>query len=119
MGFVFKGTGQTAALVVDEDEGNLVRVVVYRHGQDVGDDELGFTGTGHTGHQTVGTLHLFVEVQVEGGAVGGDTHRCRQGLGGVVFAPALQGIQMLHLTCFEHFQEGIGLGQGIGGGQGL
>ena len=112
-GLILKGTGQAAALVVDEQEGHLVGAEVDRHGQDVGDDELRLAGAGHAGHQAVGALTLFVQVQHEQLAVGAHAHRRSQAAGGVAVGPALEQVQVFHLAHAEHLQEGEGLGQAV------
>lgn len=74
-GGILKGAGQTAALVVDEDEGHFLRAEIQRQREDVGDDELTFAGAGHAGHQTVGAVEFFVEIQREQFSVCSHTHR--------------------------------------------
>ena len=110
---VIEGTGQASALIVDEHKGHLIGVIVHSHGQNIRDQEFTFAGAGHTGHQSVGSLELLVQVQLHQLAAGAYSHRGGQGLHGVAFAPPLHRVQILHPPHTEHFQKGHGFGQRI------
>ena len=109
---VVKCACQPAALVINENKGHFVRVVIDRHGENVGDNKLAFSGAGHAGHQAVGPLVFLVQVKGKGQAVGSDPHRRRQGEGGIIVLPPLQHIQVLHLPDAKHLQDGVGFGEG-------
>ena len=113
---ILKGVRQSAALVVDEDERHLIRAEIDRHREDVCDQKLRFSGTGHTGHQTVGPLPGLVEVQGKQPSVCADADGDGQGFHRVVLHPAAQRIQVLHPTGAEHLQKCHHIGQRIVGG---
>ena len=75
---IVESIGQATTLVVDQNKGDFMGVVVHRQGENVGDNKFGLAGAGHTGHQTVGALPLFVQIQHEDGAILTHTHRGSQ-----------------------------------------
>ena len=82
------------------------------HGQQVGKQEFALAGACHAGHQAVGAVGLFVQVQNKGLTVAVDAHLGRQRPGGVAGLPAVGQVQMLHHADVQHLQEGVLLGQG-------
>ena len=85
---VHKGIRQAAALIVDQNKGGFIGAEVHRQGQNIGNDKFRFTGTGGTGHQAVGTLVLFVQVQGKQIAVRAPANGNRQGFHRVVPLPS-------------------------------
>ena len=111
---VIEGSGQPSSLVVNENKGNLVRMVIHSHRQNIGDQKLRLAGSGAACHKTMGALIFFMQIQLELASVCGQSQRRCQRLARVIFRPPLQRIQVLHPPYSVELQEGEHPGQGKG-----
>lgn len=110
---ILEGAREATALIVDEDKGDLIGVIVDGKGEDICNNELRFSRACHTCHKAMGTVIFFVEVEVEGFAVGIHADGGLKSNCGIVFLPTGKGVQVVDLTDVEHFEEGQHTGQGV------
>ena len=104
-----------AALVVDEEEGDIRRAEGHGQRENVGLQRLGFATAGRAGHQAVGAVGLFVCVQ------SAQTVRCHtnghgQRLPGAGRLPAVGGAEFGGAAHAVEREKVNALGQGLRGG---
>ena len=100
-----KALRHAAALVVDQDEGYLVGMVVDRKAQDVGLQGLRFTGAGGACHKTVRAVILFMDVQINRFASRFLADHRLHRLVCAIFKPFVVDIQLLDAGDLVHIQE--------------
>ena len=92
VGQPFQRVGQTAALVVDDDEGNVVGMIIHRQREQPCRQQFTLAGAGRTGHQTVRAV--VDDIEVEGLAA---RHRTDGGAHVLpLLRPAVPCVQLLH-----------------------
>ena len=95
---VAENVGHAAALVIDEDEGYLVGMIVDGQRQQHRLNKFRFARTCHARNQAVRAMELFMQIQREKFAARAHADQRADGLGGVVSAPPVGDAQLFHLA---------------------
>ena len=110
MGQIHEQVGHTAALVVDQEEADVVRAEIDGQRQNVGLEGLRFTGACSARHQAVGSVIFFMDIQVTGRSARHVADKGSHGDISPVLAPSVHDAELLHAGHSEHFKEGDGIG---------
>ena len=99
-----------AALVVDDEESDVLGAVVDGEGEDVRLQGFGLAGAGGAGYEAVRAVVLLVNIEVAGDVSAAEADESAHGLGHVGFLPAGGGFEFLRTADAVHVKERQGVG---------
>ena len=106
MGQTFEQICHSAALIVDDKEAHVLRAVVDSQRKDIGLQRLGLTGACRTRDKAVGTVILFVQVEITGPVASLKADQRFHGTRRIRQVPPLRRIQRLRSRHAVHIEEG-------------